>query len=116
MANYKRRYPRTGGKTHISTTTWRKKQGLKPCITVIRDKFSGKRIYLDVSWGWRDNSRKYYQGYPRSHDIVHHSRPTRRKNRQVSREILMSDIMDRDPLMVDDMVFPLAKKPHKYYW
>lgn len=47
--------------------------------------------------------------WPASWDIVFHTRPTRRANKAMTRKVLAG----HDP---DGVVWPLSKKPHKYYW
>jgi len=101
MANYKRRYPRAKGSPHKSAVTWRAENGCKP----VDYRASGLRAW-EVEW---HPYKSMLNSWPRSHDILLHTRPSRRAWRRVERQILRG--IDHD-----DMVFPLDKKPHKYYW
>jgi hypothetical protein len=81
--NYKRGYPRT---THHSRG---------------RDKH--RRHQPDFN--------RYYwlSQWPRSWDIVFHTRPRRRRTRVAEIRVMKG----YDP---DDVLWPLEKKPHIYYW
>lgn len=47
--------------------------------------------------------------WPRWHDLVFHTRPRRARTRALENRVLHG----ADP---DALVWPLSKKPHKYYW
>lgn len=47
--------------------------------------------------------------YPAWHDILFHRRPHRRATKEVEGKLLRG----ADP---DDLVWPVSKKPHVYYW
>lgn len=59
--------------------------------------------------GPRYDDRTWYRNYPRHHDKVFHTRPLRRKTRMLEREILKG-------ADADAMAWPVAKKPHIYFW
>ncbi len=66
---------------------------------------------------WKDHELKqcgvyYYwaSGWPRWWDIVFHRRPHRRKAWQVTKRVLAGKID------ADAAVWPLDRKPHRYYW
>lgn len=71
--------------------------GIGSCNDVIREmKKRGE------SWRW-------YESTPSSHHIVFHHRPKRREVKRLEQAI----VKGADP---DDIPWPLAKKPHVYYW
>lgn len=55
-----------------------------------------------TSWRW-------YESEPASHHIVFHHRPKRREVKRLEKLV----VKGADP---DDIPWPLAKKPHVYYW
>jgi hypothetical protein len=59
--------------------------------------------------GDRFDNRAWYRNYPRDHDKIFHTRPRRRKERQLERKILTGSD-------ADGLAWPLAKKPHTYFW
>lgn len=63
-----------------------------------------KRKFKDTPFEW-----KWWQGTPSSHNIIFHHRPRRRKERELSRKILKGADSN-------NIAWPLAKKPHEYYW
>jgi len=58
----------------------------------------------------RHNTR-YRWGYPKHWDYTYHTRPRRAKERMALRRLLI-DGGDFD----GDVLFPLDRKPHIYYW
>lgn len=48
-------------------------------------------------------------GTPSRHNIVFHSRPRRRLDSKLARSI-------RSGIDPDATLWPLSKRPHKYYW
>ena len=57
-----------------------------------------------------DAGERWLRRWPAWHDIIFNRRPARRVNKAMERRILMDRV---DP---DDTAWPLAKKPHVYYW
>ena len=47
--------------------------------------------------------------WPAWHDIIYHRRPHRRETAQLVRAALMGADLD-------EIAWPLSKKPHHYYW
>ncbi|MDX8355580.1 hypothetical protein SLH47_24725 [Cognatiyoonia sp. IB215182] len=47
--------------------------------------------------------------WPRWHDKLYHTRPRRREENKLTREVLKGS----DP---DNMAWPLNRKPHEHYW
>jgi hypothetical protein len=62
-----------------------------------------RKAWDDYPWFWAMSN------YPAHWDRTYHTRPRRVKNRRACRAILAG----ADP---DNMVYPLDKKPHIYYW
>jgi hypothetical protein len=61
---------------------------------------------------WRSENVPEYRWmshWPRYWDIVFHTRPHRRR----TRECVVLVMQGRDP---DNIAWPVAKKPHIYYW
>jgi len=121
MANFRRRRPRI--RTHRairgSDTSWRAKWGFHPArITKEHWKLEGAE--WDALWhprGRHGNSGKKIGGpycpmhsYPKRHDLMHHTRPRRRRTKIIEIAIAKGA---KDP---DNVCWPLAKKPHIYYW
>lgn len=52
---------------------------------------------------------KWYRMTPSSWHQVYHHRPRRRKERQLEVKIMKGE----DP---DGLAWPVARKPHNYYW
>jgi hypothetical protein len=50
------------------------------------------------------------RGWPRWHDILYHNRPHRSATKRLERAVLMGWVD------AEDAAWPLAKKPHQYYW
>lgn len=55
-----------------------------------------------IEWRW-------YRNTPAGHHIVFHHRPKRREVKRLEQKILKGE----DP---DNITWPIAKKPHIYYW
>lgn len=113
MAHYKRGKCRYHGKTrHCSETFIRRRRGLKP--VVIPDGPPGrewhpwwqqhKRIF------WPSGAYHWYSTSPAWHDILHHSRPRRSKEKRLEKAILAGRIE------ADEAMWPLSKRPHIWYW
>lgn len=63
---------------------------------------SRKMKECGLEWRW-------YQNTPSSHNIFFHHRPKRREVKRLEQKVLKGE----DP---DSIAWPLARKPHKYYW
>jgi hypothetical protein len=70
----------------------------KGSLNYLKRKFAG----TPLEWKW-------WQGSPSSHDIIFHHRPRRVQERLLVRKIMNGE----DP---EDLLWPLAKKPHIWYW
>jgi hypothetical protein len=110
MANYKRRKARIHCPRAIrgSETSWRAKNKLKP---VVLSRRNGRKAY---SWesptsAWHPYKR-VMNSYPRSWDILYHTRPKRRENRALEKKIMKGSD-------ADGIAWPVGNhKPHTYYW
>lgn len=108
MAHYKRGRPRTKanrGRGSTTNTNFRKRKGIKPArVPHWMDREDGID-YWPGFWGgiWLGN-------WPRYWDILHHTRPRRRAERAMEHKVI-EGIAD-----LDDLTWPLDKKPHQYYW
>lgn len=107
MAHYKRGKCRYKGYGRRDTQTfWRARRGLKP--VKIPDQLwridwnEWKKLWPD-EFSWTSSS-------PRWHDILYHNRPRRHRER-----IKCSQIVNGS-LDADEVIWPLEKKPHHYYW
>lgn len=67
------------------------------------DKWKAKRLEERNGYYW------YMGSWPAWWDILHHRRPHRRKTKVVEFKVMRGDDLD-------DLVWPLAKRPHTYYW
>lgn len=68
------------------------------------NKWKGKEMEKrGIHYYWLDN-------WPSAWDLVYHRRPPRRRTKALEGVVMRGD---RDP---DDIAWPLAKKPHLYYW
>jgi hypothetical protein len=105
MAHYKRKRSRTSVGSHTSTTFYRKRLGLKPAY-LGRDWWKSD-IPASVLWPAEFNMMS---NWPRWWDIIHHTRPTRRKAKQITRSVLLGKL---DP---DNAVWPKHRDKHCYYW
>ena len=86
MANFRRRRPRT------------RTSGKR------YDKWKGKRLEArGIYYYWMGS-------WPSWWDILFHRRPTRRAEAAVAGAVMRGEV---DP---DAALWPLEKKPHKYYW
>lgn len=64
---------------------------------------------LKYRLGDRYDDRMWIGGWPRQHDILFHTRPTRRKKQRLEKKVLRGSD-------TEDMVWPDGRKPHVYYW
>lgn len=82
--------------------------------------FSRKRSRITSSKGYSRNGLKHRLGrryspdapyliYPRSHDLLYHTRPGRRAVRHLERAVMKG-------ADAEELTWPLSKKPHTYYW
>ena len=123
MANYKRGYPRTKkrGRHSMAEVSYRKRHGLKPYIVPDapkRDQFETITHYWNATRLWYQMRHQLYwqdqysmmSGSPRNWDILHHSRPHRRRTDKLVRNIMIGKA---DP---EATSWPLAHKPHIYYY
>lgn len=62
------------------------------------------------AFGYRISRGYWLSHWPRHHDITYHTRPRRRAEAAVAAAIVRKGV---DP---DAAIWPLEKKPHKYYW
>ena len=91
MAHHKHRRPRAARHKGYSSKGLVRRLGLDP-----HDHTTWAAMYWLGNW-------------PRVHDVLHHSRPTRRRVHALERKVLRG----ADP---DDLVWPDGRKPHVYYW
>jgi hypothetical protein len=120
MANFKRRYPRIAGGGHYSEAFWRKRHNLKPIIIPDFDGSVFVNGHKSIEWlrfcEWRrqvcypDSAPSQMANHPRWWDILHHTRPTRRKNKA---KLIGIRRGWRDP---DNTVWHDGRKPTQYYW
>lgn len=120
MAHFKRGKCRYRGKSpRGSQASWRAKYGFKPAkLTSAHRRLEGEAWH--VLWsprGVAGNRGKRIGGnmsmmnsYPRWHDIMFHTRPRRKAERHMEQQMLHGRL---DPEAAN---WPLAHKPHKYYW
>jgi hypothetical protein len=108
MAHYKRGRCRYLGKSRRSSRTFiRKRWGMKP-IKLPHDWWE---LDIPTETLWPTSGGYWWSSsYPRSWDIQHHSRPRRAQERRLARLAVM------DRIDFDEMIWPLSKKPHIYYW
>lgn len=105
MANYKRKCCRHLSRVRRdSQTHWRQRCGLKP---VKLTDWHWNNVPLRILWPPFTRRR---EDTPSSWNITHHTRPRRTKEKRISKAIL-NGIID-----VDEVIWPLSKKPHIYYW
>jgi hypothetical protein len=113
MANFKRHKCRYLGKNrHSSETFYRKRLGLRPYTLPDYPAWGTPEYYARLHARdtlWPPQFRRM-GNWPRSWDILHHSRPRRAKEKAFARAIVKGA---KDP---DNVCWPLAKKPHIYYW
>lgn len=63
-----------------------------------------KRKYANDPQGWH-----WYRNTPSSWNLVFHTRPHRRATKRLENKIMKGE----DP---DGIAWPVARKPHIYYW
>lgn len=97
MAHHKRKRARTAACGHYSNNALWRRLGDK-------SEERGDRA-LTKAEIYRRYSR---MGYPRWWDKVFHTRPRRAATRSAERAALLTD--------AEGLIWPLDKKPHKYYW
>jgi hypothetical protein len=85
MAHYKRKRPQTTARKGYSA------KGLE------------RRLQCSPS------KVRHYDNWPRWHDKLHHTRPTRRQTHQH----LLAVLNGADP---DEMTWLDGRKPHEYFW
>lgn len=113
MAHYKRRKCRYLGRNRRpSETFYRKRLGLRPVrIPEGPAGYAAWRVWFDkhrrIFWPAHVNSMN---NWPRSWDIVMHTKPRRAQERQALQAVKRGIV---DP---DDATWPLWRKPHSYYW
>jgi len=90
MANYKRRRPRSHG-YHRARQDKERQADMK------------RRLGRYAGYIWLGS-------WPRWWDVVLHRRPNRAANQELLRRV-KSEIVD-----FEDVSWPLAKKPHNYFW
>lgn len=119
MAHYKHGKCRYQGKRKgCSETFTRKRMGLKPVKLPdfwwewdTHDKFSLKSFAAQMTREqWKANGYSFLNSWPRWHDILYHNRPRRTAEKRLARRVIKGDID------LEDVAWPLAKKPHQYYW
>ncbi len=121
MVHYKRGYPRsTASGHHVSEIAYRKHHGIRPLRRLRWDDIRGSARYGTAEY--REAWLRYYAlrewpsefnmmaNWPRWWDIMHHTRPTRRKNRQTLNRI-MRGVADPDEAFWRD-----GRRPHIFYW
>jgi hypothetical protein len=59
---------------------------------------------------WPDSGPNPMRNWPRWHDVLHHTRPRRRRDRATANAIFHGKI---DP---ENATWELSKKPHVWYW
>ncbi len=120
MANFKRRRPRTVASKRYSETGWRARNNMKP---IRIPEFPGPITYATLhsaeymawrAWKnrtcWPDDGPNPMRNWPRWHDVIHHNRPRRRRDRGMISAIFHGKI---DP---ENATWELSKKPHIFYW
>lgn len=103
-----------------SDTSWRARWGLKPVrfpeIEYWPEVRSAEWNAMFHPRGRHGNRGRKISGpysqmssYPAWHDILFHTRPLRRATKRCEHKVIQG-------ADADDLAWPLAKKPHKYYW
>ena len=110
MANYKRRKARIHCPRAIrgSETSWRAKNKLKP---VVLTRAIWREALTREDWAslWHPY-KSVLNSYPRSWDILFHTRPKRRESRALEKKVMKG-------CDADEIVWPVGNhKPHTYYW
>lgn len=59
---------------------------------------------------WKTNGYSFLNSWPRWHDIIHHNRPRRAAEKRLEKQVLKGECD------LEDVTWPLAKRPHVYYW
>lgn len=108
MAHYKRKHCRYLGGTRRSSQSFvRKRWGFKP----IRLPHDWWNLDMPIDKLWPTQTGYWWSsGEPRWHDIVHHTRPRRARERAMAKKAVM------DRIDLDGAVWPLSRKPKVYYW
>jgi hypothetical protein len=109
--HHKHKRPRAGRESHMSQTYWRAKRGLTP---VKLPKDWPKLLVMDTM----DERRRVFwprqfrsmASYPRAWDIIMHTRPRRAQEKRLARAVQVGKL---DP---DAALWPLEKKPHRWYY
>lgn len=52
---------------------------------------------------------RWLKNWPRWHDKLYHTRPSRREERKLERELLKGQC-------ADNLAWPTSRRPHHYYW
>ncbi|WP_156150812.1 hypothetical protein [Hyphomicrobium sp. 99] len=110
MAHYKRRKARIHCPRAIrgSETSWRAKNKLKP-VVLSRESRLKAGNWEGWALAWHPYKRMM-NSYPKSWDILFHTRPKRRESRALEKKIIQG-------YDADGIVWPVGNhKPHTYYW
>lgn len=114
MAHFRRRRPRASAHAKMySQTGWRARHNLKPIKIP-----EGPETYAEWrDWWcrtrdvfWPNSAPSQLANWPRWWDVLFHTRPTRRRTKQMEIKLRKGQI---DP---ENLCWPLPKKPHSYYW
>lgn len=120
MANFKRGKCRRNCPKAIrgSQTSWRARHGFRPArVLPFHEAHPGCSV-MSAEWDahhelmWAQQGKHYVSmmgSYPAWWDREFHTRPHRAATKRLERKI----ITGADP---DDIVWPLRRKPHRYYW
>lgn len=110
MANYKRRKARIHCPRAIrgSETSWRAKNKLEPVS--LKSEVCRETIIGNSGVSLWHPYKRVMNSYPRSWDIIFHTRPKRRESRALEKKIMKG-------YDADGIVWPVGNhKPHTYYW
>lgn len=108
MAHYKRGRCRYLGKSRRNSQTFtRKRWGMKP-ISLPHDWW---KLDIPTSVLWPTSGGYWWSSsYPRSWDIMHHTRPRRARERAMAWKVINGRV---DP---EEAIWPMNHRPHVYYW
>lgn len=118
MANYKRGKCRYNGRTRRNSETfYRRRVGLVP-VRLTKEHWKLDWSAWRLLWIPRSHNHgkkiggpfSMMNGEPRWHTIIEHNRRQRAKVRTATRKAL------KDEIDAEEAIWPLAKKPHIYYW